>query len=149
MDKAVAENWKTYHQTTAEEVERDGVVDRHGAVELLKKLQRAKLGHYVVGRRGHDTRFVWHYDPKRLLEGVRERNNQQLGGSLQIKDENKFDLKESISNMTTALPQSSRNTVMHKFMLRPDYEVALQLPADLAMKEVDRISAWLRTVPFG
>lgn len=36
----------------------------------------------------------------------------------------------------------------HKFRLRADLEISLELPADLSIKEVARVSEFLKTLPF-
>lgn len=43
---------------------------------------------------------------------------------------------------------SDDNSFIHKYQLRVDYEITLELPKDLNMNDVNRIIKWLETLPF-
>ncbi len=43
---------------------------------------------------------------------------------------------------------SGDNSYQHKFRLRGNYEIELNLPEDLNMKDVHRLTQWLQTLPF-
>lgn len=36
--------------------------------------------------------------------------------------------------------------LVHRLVLRPDFDIEVALPRDLSAKEVERISAWLATL---
>ncbi len=39
-------------------------------------------------------------------------------------------------------------TIGHRFVLRPDFQVQLELPQDLNQREANRLAEFIRTLPF-
>ncbi len=97
-------------------------------VKLFRELGELNYGRFVVGRRGGESRFVWSANPIEVGKAAQ-------GEDLAI----------------TSLPEPETadvEMVMHQFNLRPGMPVKLELPADFTEKEADRLSQFLRALPF-
>lgn len=92
---------------------------RDQVIRLFKKLEKTGYGQYVVGRRGQPTRLEW---------------NEQA---------NERDENSGLLQNTAMAP-----LIDHKFFLRPTFEVSLQLPIDLTLEEAERLSNFVKTLPF-
>jgi hypothetical protein len=124
-------------------LEKDGVdVSRRDITHLLKELQRAGCGEYIVGRKGHPSRFRWYVetvDVGRRAAGI----PSDIGhGSLNGDEDT---LAETRADGDS--PASS-DEFMHRFQLRPDLLVSLRLPADLTTPEAARLADFIKTLPF-
>ena len=115
----------TDETTTADEVERalgkrGLTVGRKAIIEVFKALADLQAGQFIVGRRGHKTRFEWHLPDEG--RGARER----------------------LANTESTTP-----TISHSYRLRPQFEVRVLLPADLSNAEAERLGGFIQTLPFG
>lgn len=95
-------------------------VEKPEIIEIFKELDKKGYGDYIVGRRGWSTRIEWNEHARNLP-----------------REENYSTRKESIAN-----------SIEHKFILRPGFEVFLILPEDLSSKEARRLSNFVETLPF-
>jgi len=95
-------------------------VERSEVIELFKEVDRNGLGRYVIGRRGRPTRLEW---ARTVLEGHRA-------------------MQESPS-------EDAAETIRHRYVLRPDFDVEFDLPSDLTKVEAKRLSEFITTLPFG
>lgn len=103
------------------ELERHGErVERAEVVEFLKSMSKHGYGNYIVGRKGWDTRLEW---------------NERI-----------HDLPVEGNGSLPAQPTSQ--TIDHKFVLRPGFEVSLVLPEDLSSREAERLGDFIKTLPF-
>lgn len=96
-------------------------IERWELVEFFKSLEEKGYGNYIVGRRGWSTRIEWSEKARRL--SAEELDNSQRGRSI-------------------------AEVIDHKFNLRPGFEVFLSLPEDLTSKEAERLSSFVKTLPF-
>ena len=104
-------------------------------VSLLKGLEEAGCGRFVVGRRGSPSRFEWSVS----LRSVGLAATSGSDAVVQIDrdaDENDSDELDDV------------NSILHSFVLRPDFRVKLELPVDLTAREARRLAEFLRTLPF-
>lgn len=97
---------------------------RREVIAGFKSLAALGCGWFKTGRRGWPTRFEFKLDPKHL-HGL-------ATGHIS----------------PPARPASPARILEHKFRLRPDQEIVLQLPSDLSKREVGRIAEFLKTLPF-
>jgi hypothetical protein len=116
---------KDYRQLTVDQLcdllaKAGASVYRHDAVRMLQSTHGENRGWFTIGRRGHSSRFDFYGSTKTMAQVA---------------------IGKSSSKSTPAL-------LTHKFRLRPDLEISLELPSDLSTKEVSRISDFLKTLPF-
>jgi hypothetical protein len=160
-------------RTTVEDLIEHCQVSRRSAINLLRALDRAGVGEFKVGRKGHPSRFEWDEDPQAVAERF-----EQLDGSDGHDDEHEPD-EPDVANAKSkangrahgqlfddALLQaeparrgaardvelSSRPSgpemIEHNYVLRPRLRVSVQLPADLSAREAEVLGEWLRNISF-
>lgn len=99
-------------------------VTRTDVIRMLQALHGWGCGWFIIGRRGQVSRFWFNV------------SSTQLG-------------KEVSGKGVIASPAVPPLTMLtHKFILRPDLEISLELPSDLSKKEIGRIADYLQTLPF-
>lgn len=102
----------------------DIAVTRTDAIRMFQALHGWDCGWFIIGRRQHVSRFWFNV------------SSTQLG-------------KEVSGKGVIASPAQPPPTMLtHKFILRPDLEISLELPSDLSKKEIGRIADYLHTLPF-
>lgn len=124
-------------------LEKDGVeVSRRDITHLLKELQRAGCGEYVVGRKGHPSRFRWYVetvDVGRRAAGtpsdIRHGSPNGVGDTL-------------VETRVDGHSPANSDEFTHRFQLRPDLLVSFRLPADLTTPEATRLADFIKTLPF-
>lgn len=99
-------------------------VYRHDVIRMLQSLQGEERGWFWIGRRGHESRFDFY------------------ASSIEMA---KVAASEIAAPKKAAPPPTM---ITHKFRLRADLEISLELPSDLTDKEVTRIADFLKTLPF-
>ena len=139
-------------------------VTRRSAINLLRALDRAGVGEFKVGRKGHPSRFEWDEDPQAVAERF-----EQLDGSDGHDDEHESDE----ADVANAKPKSNgrahgqlfddallqaeparRGTprdvelIEHNYVLRPRLRVSVQLPANLTAREAEVLGEWIRNISF-
>lgn len=108
--------------------------DYYEVVKVLKHLDVHKLGQFIVGRKGKDTRIVWNFHPRSI-------------GNLAFNESN------SLSPISNEMKEydggvENRETISHNFYLRPNFNLELKLPKDFNRKDLNRLEKWLDTIPF-
>ncbi len=111
-------------------------VSRGDIIELFKSLEAASCGSFVVGRKGHQSRFEW-------AVSLVEVGQVATGEEVQVQD-----LEDSDIQLEPEQDSLSGGLIEHRFVLRPSFEARIQLPPDLSMTEANRLSDFLRTLPF-
>lgn len=103
------------------------------AIQFFKGLETLGIGDFRIGRRGSATRFIWSVP---MLE-VAHTAVPNVSRS------------ENASPGKTKSEAASRLIVVtHRYVLREDFTVTLDLPLDLIPSEADRLSAMIRTLPL-
>lgn len=108
-------------------------VDRRTLVTFFKRLEDFGAGEFLVGRKGHPSRFQWEVD------------------SIQIATHDvSFPTTEhrTQSDVEFPLPVGPTVLISHRYQLRPELIVSLQLPADLNITEAHRLSQFVLSLPF-
>lgn len=111
----------------------DHEIRRHQVIKALKILDSANAGKYVPSKYG--SRFDWCTSSKSLSEHLIE--NEDLTW-----DANEDDAESH----EEAVPPS---VLLHKFHLREDFIVEIELPADLTEAEAYRLSSFTGALSFG
>lgn len=136
-----ARRQKNSSRTTAERLQKalaseDIDITRTEIIDLFRALANAGCGVFLVGRKGHPTRFEWSVG---LID---------VGRVAQGESVEPTPLHES-DNSTLVVPdEQSEGLLDHRFVLRPDFDVHLELPEDLSTAEANRLADFIRTLPF-
>ncbi len=109
---------------------------RSSAIQFLQHLADLGAGRFISGRKGKKTRIEW--APCSATEIARAYLNQ-YSSDAQIK-------------RGPASYQKSSNEeaplLEHRFQLRPNLVIPISLPTDLSTHEAQRLSDYIRTLPF-
>jgi hypothetical protein len=128
-------------------VDRAVSVTRASAPEvrrLFQEFQKLGLGELKTGRKGYKTRFIWNYS-LRSIGKISKRQSQSLE-DIDVTQVEPPDEDPALAPQAQA--EVSASLVTHAFQLRPDLLVKLPLPQDLTTKDVERLSSWMRSLPF-
>jgi hypothetical protein len=98
-------------------------IRRSEVIRALQSLSGHNRGWFTIGRRGWPSRFEFHVSSIALAKAASSRDDGEK--------------TKKVAAMLT-----------HRFRLRADLEISLELPTDLTDKEVTRISDFLKTLPF-
>ena len=109
-------------------------VTRADVREVLKSLEQLGCGRFVVGRKGHPSRFVWEVN---LVHVGQVANGE----------------RDQAEPLTDAPGEAQARTeddglLEHRYRLRADVEVRLELPANISGSEANRLADFIRTLPF-
>lgn len=111
-------------------------IERRRIIEFFRLLERARCGKYIEGRLGHPSRFSW--DVGLVSVGSASRGDVKV---VDGKPDDEMDEAEE--------PSTNRPTLMlHRFNLRSDLELSIELPTDLTISEASRLADYVRTLPF-
>jgi hypothetical protein len=133
----LANRQRDWNETTVDRLQTNvakaGVeLSRSEVVDVLRALEAAGCGDFVVGRRGKSSRFVW----RSSLVGVGRLAAGEPVAELELAPAQGHEEEES-------------ETVEHQYHLRPGSKpVILRLPADLTPIEAGRLAEFVRTLPF-
>jgi hypothetical protein len=116
-------------------------LDRRDVVRALRELESHKAGRLIVGRRKQKTRFVWS-DRFDVLATVKK---ALLLASIATPPAGTMEADDApaVAPQTGSVPM-----IRHRYVLRQSFEVELNLPADLSPREAERLSDFLKTLPF-
>ncbi len=101
-------------------------------IEVLRALEATGAGKFVVGRKGHESRFA---RTVRLSELGRAARGEGTDGALD-------------RAVQAAEPNPTGDPVNHRFVLRPGFVVGIALPGDLSASEATRLADFIKTLPF-
>ncbi len=99
-------------------------LSRPGVVRFFKDLGKLGYGRFIAGRRGYKSRFVWEFDV------IRSRQRSPDGA-------------DEPSKRVAAL-----DTLHHSFVLRRDFRVEFDLPANITQTEASRLAAFVTSLPL-
>ena len=124
-------NWKT---TTIDRIYSNLSyhVSRGDIIWVFRELEKCGCGRFVVGRRGQPSRFEWSVE----MVGV----GQAAAGET--------DQLEEVSPEDEREENGDNDFFEHKFHLRPDLSVTIELPTDLTPQEAARMSRFIETLPL-
>ena len=124
--------WETSVERTIDNLTNAGHdVSRGDIVSLFKSLAEIGCGQFIVGRHNYRSRFSWETELTGLAR-LAAGEPQQL--------EQAEDYPEEGGDEDWLL--------QHRYHLREDYELTLDLPYDLSREEAARLSAFIQTLPF-
>jgi hypothetical protein len=136
---------------TAESFLKAPEIDRsnYNAMTMLKKvreffneLEQVGLGKLIVGRRGAKTRFVWAAPLGQVNKVIEEVEKGYTAQTWRSGDPD-IRRKNEASTADVAIDLFS-----HKYILRQDCVVTIDLPIDLTVNEAERLSGFIKTLPI-
>ena len=119
---------------------------RDNPIAILRALEGAGCGEYQIRRRGGESFFEWRVDSQAAARVA-------LGGDaaigiVPIDADAEVPLPQGGPNDTDEAEYSERKWVNHRYSLRRDTQIDLNLPDDLTPSECERLGAWVRTLSF-
>lgn len=111
----------------------DGDVTRRDITGFFKLLEEYGAGEFIEGRRGHPSRFRWSVDSINVT-------TMDVPHVPQIHVEQPVRYQEQPAHVPTL--------IAHRYQLRADLAIALQLPSDLTPTEAHRLSQFIQSLPF-
>jgi len=111
--------------------------ERSEMIRFLRSIENAGCGKYIEGRRGHNSRFVWHV---RMSDVGRVAKGEQIEVSVVNGEET--------ATMEPDGAAQEEAAITHRFYLRPNFLVEMNLPKDVRTTEAERIADWVKTLPF-
>jgi len=118
----------------------ESAFSRPELISALKQLADAGAGDFIIGRRGQPSRFQWAV--AMISVGKAARGEEDV----MIESIDDIDVDENLDSETF---ETAEGSLRHTYVLRPGYEVCLDLPENLSAKEAARLSDFVRTLPFG
>ncbi len=110
-------------------------IPRSELVAFFRQLEEANCGQFVIGRKGHPSRFEWITS----LISV----GQAASGEV-----TKVDTIAESGSVEEAEEDIDGQMLDHRYLLRPGLELKFTLPQDLTQGEASRIADFVRTLPF-
>jgi hypothetical protein len=105
-------------------------LSRGDLIRVFRRLEEIHCGRFVAGRRGHQSRFKWDV-------GCVDVGRAAAGETVKIEAAPSNEADEPADDLQE-----------HRFRLRPDLIVSMELPSDLTATEAARLAAFVRTLPF-
>ncbi len=116
-------------------LELDGVAaTKSQIVRIMQRLEELGLGRYIPGRHSSPSRFEWSTS---ALEVAKAATGQEAALDVNIPP-----------GPELADDDGEVDSLEHRFHLRQDLEIAIELPADLSRHEAERLAAFIRTLPI-
>lgn len=106
---------------------------RNEIVSILRDLEEAGAGQFIVGRKGHPSRFVWQGSSTEIGNIARNSAPTRTGQQEPL-------AKPSVEEVSAF--------VKHPFLLRPGTSIYLELPGDLTVVEARRVADFVLSLPF-
>jgi hypothetical protein len=110
-------------------------VARSDIIDLFKALGEAGCGHFVVGRKGHPSRFEW-------LVSLIDVGRSAAGEAVKVEAITESERADSIND------DSAVELIEHRYRLRADVDLRIELPLNLTAAEASRVADFVRTLPF-
>lgn len=117
---------------------------RQRGITALKKLQHCGVGKFTPGRRGKDTRLALIYD---TLD-YRVLCDTYLEFKPATSDSGSTDAANARPSPSEHETLQDTDMLEHRFRLRREIELRLNLPANLTGQEAERLSGFIRTLPL-
>ena len=109
--------------------------------EFFNELENVGLGELIIGRRRAKTRFVLKVplgEINKVIDMLDKREMPEASRSPESHPRRENELStEHVSRM-----------VIHKYILRHDCNITIDLPIDLTVNEAERLSGFIKTLPI-
>ena len=120
-------------------------VSRWNLVKALRELSDLGYGRFVVGRKGHPSRVEWNVEIVSLGKaGTGATDVIQVAKN----DDAELEVEEDLVRTESTSCASSVPMMKVRYPLRAELEVELALPKNLTRREAERLSDFIKTLPF-
>jgi hypothetical protein len=110
-------------------------IKRGEIIRVFQELESIGCGSFVVGRKGHGSRFEW-------TVGLPSVGKAAAGEDLPVEAISEEERQEEAAQV----PEGERK--LYSFPLRTKLDVRLELPLDLSSAEAARLSDFIKSLPF-
>lgn len=139
------------------------VVARQDVINLFKELEELGIGEFIIGRRTQKTRFVSKISLSSVGRSVVDANETeeahptnreaeephlQYKAITEVAQETKSNKDSGDIELTTVNTEGIEKFLTYSFPLRPNLVISLNLPVDLTDTEAERLSGFIKTLPF-
>lgn len=133
-------NWLRQEQpqveTTVDVAARTTFQDYYDILTLFKQLDDLKVGDFIVGRKGRESRIEWKY----TIQSICSLAFEEI-------DENEL-LPITPEYRQESIDYHPKDMLEHEFLLRPETKLKITLPYDFNEGDCQRLTRWLNTLPF-
>lgn len=117
-------------------LELDGVAATKQEIHrIMHRLEELALGRYVPGRHSSPSRFEWSTS---ALAAAKAAIGQTSDLDLSLPPGPEVPEEEDLEV----------GTLDHRFFLRPEIQVVIELPVDFSPQEAERLAAFIKTLPI-
>jgi hypothetical protein len=114
----------------------DGVSASRGEViRIMQRLRDIGMGRFIIGRKGQPSRIEWSVN---VISMSRAATGQT--------DEIDMTLPESAN--ADEEDEGQEDVLEHRFHLRSDFTVTVELPVGITTSEAERLANFIRTLPI-
>jgi hypothetical protein len=113
----------------------DVAVTTREIVRIMKRLEELGLGRYIPGRHSSPSRFEWSTSALAAAKAA-------IGQSSDL------DLSLPPGPEASDEDESEQDSLEHRFHLRPELQVVIELPVDFSPQEAERLAAFIRALPI-
>lgn len=108
--------------------------DYYDLISILKELDKCNFGDFIVGRKGKESRIEWNYFSKSIGSVAAGLSPTLVGNPKKLPEYDGGGEDESL--------------LKHTFLLRPELEVVFSLPKNFNFRDAERLTNFLKTIPF-
>lgn len=105
---------------------------RAEVVSIFQLLETLGCGKFIIGRRGKASRFAW-------SASIADVGRAAVGEQQTVSE---------IPETASEAIEASAELLAHRYYLRPEMMVSIDLPVDLTMFEADRLAAFIKSLPM-
>jgi hypothetical protein len=102
---------------------------------IMHRLEELGLGRYIPGRHSSPSRFEWSTSAKAAAKAATHQSSD-------------LDLSLPPGPSISDEEEASVGTLEHRFHLRPELQVTIELPVDFTPLEAERLAAYIKTLPI-
>lgn len=144
-------------ETTLEEIEgwieqEQLPLDRGDIIRAVRAMDELGVARFIVGRRGAASRIEWILDTGDLGEGTRAdaEEPEEDAAKTQFKPAGLdiHRLASARAQEAQAGSEAGSEVLEHSFRVRPSFPITFELPADFSPAEAERLSAFIKSLPF-
>jgi len=114
-------------------------INYYELVAIFKELDKIGAGEFIVGRKGHDSRFNWKLNTKKLAEAATD----EFGTTYLTLPDMLNVPKNAVEAITASKQKNKTDKLKHSFNLRRDFVVDIELPSDFDGGDLSRLKNWL------
>jgi|GEM_PF-5221767 len=115
----------------------------------LRAGEAAGYGSLIVGRRGYPTRFAWSKVPTPVAAAPAPKKPAAEKSAKAAPAPAPAPAPAAEAPAPAPAPAAASNGQSYSLRLRADLTVNIELPADLTVREAERLAHWMQALPIG